>query len=95
MGYPKYAEDITKAIENNRAVEAQYAIYYESIRATQKQERKQMKIIKMPQKDIVMRCMDCGKVFKYTVKDQEYFLAKGWTAPKRCKECRKARREIK
>lgn len=95
MGYPKTDEDNRDAIEENLAPKEHYLIFYNSINMMKKQERKQMKIIKMPQKDIVMRSMDCGMVFKYTVKDQEYFSAKGWAAPKRCKKCRKTRREIK
>ena len=45
-------------------------------------------------KDIPIRCKDCKCEFLHTVKDQLKFASRGLTKkPKRCYECRKARRE--
>ena len=41
-------------------------------------------------KEIV--CKDCGITFIFTIKDQEIYEHKGFKAPVRCKECRKAKR---
>ena len=43
--------------------------------------------------DETLICEDCGKEFVFTVGEQEFFAEKGLTnKPKRCPECRKARR---
>ncbi len=40
-------------------------------------------------------CEDCGKEFDFTAGEQEFYAEKGLTnKPKRCPECRKARRQI-
>jgi hypothetical protein len=45
-------------------------------------------------KDIPIRCKDCKCEFVHTVADQLKFASRGLTKkPKRCYECRKARRE--
>lgn len=34
-------------------------------------------------------CVDCGKEFIFTARDQEFYAEKGFqNEPKRCKECR-------
>jgi hypothetical protein len=33
-------------------------------------------------------CSDCGKPFTLTTGEQQYYWARGWEPPKRCKECR-------
>ena len=38
--------------------------------------------------DIVVKCCDCGGDFDFTAGEQEFYAARGFTAPKRCKECR-------
>ena len=39
-------------------------------------------------------CEDCGKEFDFTAGEQEFYASKGLTnKPKRCPECRKARRQ--
>jgi len=46
----------------------------------------------MQDKTIV--CKDCGKEFTFTVRDQEFYKEKGFdNEPKRCKECRIAKKE--
>lgn len=43
--------------------------------------------------DIKITCKDCGKEFVWTVGEQEYYKAHGLeNQPKRCGECRKARK---
>lgn len=42
--------------------------------------------------DITIRCIDCGSDFTVTVADQIYYEQIGFTAPKRCKACRKAKK---
>lgn len=46
----------------------------------------------MEDKTIV--CKDCGKEFVFTVREQEFYKEKGFdNEPKRCKECRVAKKE--
>ena len=38
-------------------------------------------------------CVDCDTTFTFTVEEQEFFQSKGYTnEPKRCPECRRARK---
>lgn len=39
-----------------------------------------------------LTCADCGHDFIWTAKDQEFFAEKGYQQPKRCKECRQAKK---
>jgi CxxC-x17-CxxC domain-containing protein len=40
-----------------------------------------------------LQCSDCGKMFPFTVEEQEFFSSKGFTnEPKRCPSCRSVRR---
>jgi CxxC-x17-CxxC domain-containing protein len=44
--------------------------------------------------DKTLTCADCGSEFTFTAQEQEFFATKGLTnEPKRCQNCRKARRE--
>lgn len=38
-------------------------------------------------------CIDCNKPFIFDEGEQRYFLSKGLSEPKRCKCCRKARKD--
>lgn len=39
-------------------------------------------------------CSDCGAEFLFTVREQEFYAEKGFTnEPKRCKDCRSARKQ--
>jgi len=40
-------------------------------------------------KDRVLVCKDCHRKFVFIVKEQKYFGQKGWSAPVRCKYCRR------
>lgn len=44
-------------------------------------------------KDKTIVCLDCGKEFVFTAREQEFYAEKGFTnEPKRCKECRDKRK---
>lgn len=45
----------------------------------------------MADKTIV--CKDCGKEFVLTEGEQEFYRSHNFTEPKRCKECRQARKQ--
>lgn len=40
--------------------------------------------------DQELTCGDCGNAYVFTAGEQEFFAQKGFTVPKRCKECRAA-----
>jgi NAD-dependent SIR2 family protein deacetylase len=42
--------------------------------------------------DKQLSCIDCGKEFTFTEKDQEFYKEKGFEQPKRCWTCRKKKR---
>jgi len=43
--------------------------------------------------DKLLHCSDCGLDFTFSVEEQEFFAAKGYTnEPKRCSPCREARK---
>ncbi len=43
--------------------------------------------------DKTLTCVDCGKEFVFTASEQEFYAEKGFTnEPKRCKECRAAKK---
>jgi len=43
--------------------------------------------------DRTLTCEDCGKEWTFTADEQEWFMDKGFiNEPKRCMECRRARR---
>ena len=43
--------------------------------------------------DRTIQCSDCGADFVFTAAEQEFFEQKGFRIPRRCKECRKAKRD--
>lgn len=43
--------------------------------------------------DETIRCGDCHRDFTYSVKEQQFYQEKGFSAPRRCKECRQAKKE--
>lgn len=46
--------------------------------------------------DKILICADCGKEFVWTAGEQEFYAERGFTnEPKRCPECRKARKEAR
>jgi DNA replicative helicase MCM subunit Mcm2 (Cdc46/Mcm family) len=40
-----------------------------------------------------LTCADCGHDFVWSAKDQEFFAEKGFQPPRRCKDCRRAKKE--
>lgn len=43
--------------------------------------------------DKVLTCVDCGSEFVFTASEQEFYAEKGFeNEPKRCKECRDAKK---
>lgn len=43
--------------------------------------------------DIKITCRQCSKEFVFTRAEQEFYEQKGWTQPRRCKECRSGKRD--
>ena len=43
--------------------------------------------------DKELTCADCRGKFLFSAKDQEFFAEKGFSEPKRCKDCRQAKKE--
>jgi DNA replicative helicase MCM subunit Mcm2 (Cdc46/Mcm family) len=48
----------------------------------------------MEKKDIEIVCSDCKTEFVWTVGEQEFYENHNFLEPKRCKQCRKARKAI-
>ena len=46
----------------------------------------------MSYEDRQITCADCGAVFTFSAEDQEYYASKGYSEPKRCPECRAAKK---
>jgi CxxC-x17-CxxC domain-containing protein len=42
--------------------------------------------------DIQLTCSDCGQDFTFTAADQAFFQERGYSTPKRCKNCRQAKK---
>ena len=42
--------------------------------------------------DKILTCSDCGQQFTFSAEEQEFYAARGFTEPKRCRSCRAARR---
>jgi CxxC-x17-CxxC domain-containing protein len=42
--------------------------------------------------DISLTCSDCGQDFTFTAADQAFFQERGYSTPKRCKNCRQAKK---
>jgi hypothetical protein len=43
--------------------------------------------------DKTIKCMDCGAEFLFSAAEQEFFMSKGFTQPKRCKACRTKKKQ--
>ena len=46
----------------------------------------------MPFTDKNLTCADCGQQFVFSAEDQEFYASRGFSEPKRCRNCRSARR---
>lgn len=42
--------------------------------------------------DIEIMCAECGNAFPFTEREQDYYQERNLSQPKRCKDCRDARR---
>ncbi|MGC9224043.1 MAG: zinc-ribbon domain containing protein [Terracidiphilus sp.] len=42
--------------------------------------------------DMQITCSDCGQEFTFTAADQAFFQERGYSTPKRCRNCRQARK---
>ncbi len=42
--------------------------------------------------DLVLHCVDCDREFIWSIGEQEYFSNRQLSPPKRCRDCRLARR---
>jgi hypothetical protein len=41
-----------------------------------------------------IQCSDCGTIFTFSAREQEFFASKGFAnEPRRCPQCRKARKQ--
>ena len=39
-----------------------------------------------------LTCVDCGREFAFSAGEQDYYRERGYTPPKRCKDCREAKK---
>ena len=46
----------------------------------------------MSYEDRQLTCADCGANFTFSAEDQEFYASKGYSDPKRCPECRAAKK---
>lgn len=46
----------------------------------------------MEKQDLVMICKDCGKEYAVTASEQSFYESRELALPKRCADCRKARK---
>ena len=40
-----------------------------------------------------IKCADCGEMFDFSIGEQKFYQEKEFSNPKRCKECRRIRKE--
>jgi hypothetical protein len=41
------------------------------------------------------QCADCRRTFTMSASECDWFAQRGWTPPRRCADCRKARRDAR
>ncbi|HZP26649.1 MAG TPA: CxxC-x17-CxxC domain-containing protein [Dehalococcoidia bacterium] len=46
----------------------------------------------MAYQDKTLVCVECGESFTFSASDQEFHASRGYQEPKRCPDCRQARR---
>jgi len=49
----------------------------------------------MTKEDLVIDCSDCPNEFMLSDEERQWYDQKGWEHPKRCPDCRNARKEAK
>ena len=42
--------------------------------------------------EMKIKCKDCGEIFTFTENEQRFYEERGFLPPKRCKNCRDARK---
>lgn len=42
-----------------------------------------------------MTCADCGVTFEFSAEEQEFYASRGFSEPKRCKNCRAAKKNAR
>ncbi len=42
-----------------------------------------------------LTCQDCGNTFDFTAEEQEFYASKGFGDPKRCRDCRNAKKQAR
>lgn len=45
-------------------------------------------------RDKIIQCIQCNVSFVFSVDEQVHFASKGFTDPRRCRECRKKRSKL-
>lgn len=48
-----------------------------------------------PRADKLITCADCGDDFLHSSRDQEFYEQQGYTDPRRCRTCRKLRKQTR
>lgn len=43
----------------------------------------------------IIKCQDCGEEFIFTDGEEAFYKEKGFPEPKRCKNCRQARKNLR
>lgn len=46
----------------------------------------------MPDEAKTLQCRDCGVKFPFTVGEQEWYKSQKFAEPRRCRDCRKAKK---
>ena len=67
----------------------------ESMEETTPQEKEEQPAAEEAQAsegDKTLNCEECGKDFTFTAGEQEFYEEKGFTPPKRCQDCRAAKK---
>src|ERR1700679_309639 len=47
--------------------------------------------VAMSGSDLLLTCSDCGQEFTFTAGEQQFFQERGYSSPRRCKPCRRAK----
>ena len=42
-----------------------------------------------------LTCADCGVVFEFSAEEQEFYASRGFSEPKRCRNCRTAKKNAR
>jgi len=94
MGWAKYCEDNIEIMLDRQYMSQDsrcgskiiVAIYPRVNCVAEKHNKAVTSPVTYKEKFIV--CKDCGKKFLYSAEQQKRFESRGWSAPKRCKNCR-------